>query len=487
MRWPTHLPRPQGTGTKLEAPNRRLVVMFDGTWNERENLTNVARMFEAIDDYKPAGYKYTVEEGHSHHMDPLLYKGPEPVQLVKYLKGVGTNVVGHFAGGAVGFGLSGIIKEGYRWLSQNYLEGDEIFVFGFSRGAYSARSLVSLIHRCRGVLNLDMDYGDPCLPGAKDIDECARIYNDPLLTKGQWLNVHRGDPDHPRTSRLLGAAYDLHTNFQDTVEYAEKMNAFGNKYCQHVSIKMLGVWDTVGSVGLRFEKGSYWDRNCPWSSSYYDLIHGQKLPCIVENAYHALAIDEHREPFLPTLWESWMPWDENKKLGNKQVEQVWFIGSHCNVGGGATAINKDGDEDPDDLFQYSYMWMQEKAHALGLRFTWLYTPLEAKRVSRTVPEDSYRLMLKPPFMKEGLYCKLRPPVNRPVVDSTGSLLHGSSLHWSVVERMKQDPEYRPASLPIHPNDVITPDLFTTSDSTKLLTKTCSCTRDTESPKIRKSL
>lgn len=402
---------------------RRLVLMFDGTWNERHNLTNVARMFEAVDDYKP-------------DKDDEVDPDAEPLQLVRYLKGVGTNFFGSFLGGAFGYGLSDIIKEGYRWLSNNYRVGDEIFVFGFSRGAYSARSLVSLVHRCGGVLMLKT--GEP-----------EREINDAVLTKA--YNLYRGHVEN--TDARANAAYE------------KQLKDFSDKYCQPVTIKMLGVWDTVGALGipdsaLKLKSPllkplfKTLDTIIPWSRKHYGF-HSQGLPCIVENAYHALAIDEHREDFAPTLWD-------RRKPENKDVKQVWFVGSHCNVGGGAA----DDDEDPDDLWQYSYIWMQNKAAKLGLRFYWTYGPAKVadsqksaknlsvklvpapsgnikdrKRISKTKPQDSYRQML------HGYYAMLNSPFDREVVGSKGA-----SLHWSVKERIEQDKKYRPKSLQIPGSD-----------------------------------
>jgi uncharacterized protein (DUF2235 family) len=102
---------------------RNLVVMFDGTWNSRDSWTNIGRIFEAVDrvDEKSAdAFQRAGEEAR---------KG-EPVQLVKYIPGLGTGVTGKLSGGMFGYGLSEKMKEGYRWLSKNYRPHDQIFVFG---------------------------------------------------------------------------------------------------------------------------------------------------------------------------------------------------------------------------------------------------------------------------------------------------------------------------------------------------------------------
>src|SRR6267378_408808 len=109
---------------------RKLIVMFDGTWNNKKSETNVIRMREAI-----------ASSGPDDREQPCFY---DP--------GVGTHWYDRITGGAFGRGLSENIQQGYRWLAQKYQAKDEIYVFGFSRGAYTARSLVGLIRKC-GILN----------------------------------------------------------------------------------------------------------------------------------------------------------------------------------------------------------------------------------------------------------------------------------------------------------------------------------------------
>jgi len=192
-------------------------------------------------------------------------------QEVKYFEGVGTNWFGKVLGATMGFGLSEIIKNAYQWLSTRYNDGDEVFVFGFSRGAYSARSFVSLLHKCRGCLKKE-------LTTDRTVDEAYALYRDEK------------------------------THFN-----AEKMTTFANKFTCPVRVKMLGVWDTVGALGVpasAFQTNNFLLKPVmkilsygPYNRHHYQF-HGQGLPCIVDEAYHALAIDEHREDFAPTFWEN---------------------------------------------------------------------------------------------------------------------------------------------------------------------------------------
>ena len=118
---------------------KRIVICFDGTWNkpadealptEQQVETNVSRFHKAV-----------------------LPQGADGVEQVKwYDEGVGTHWYDRFIGGAIGAGLDFNILEGYKFLAETYQDGDEVYILGFSRGAYTARSLVGLIRNC-GVLN----------------------------------------------------------------------------------------------------------------------------------------------------------------------------------------------------------------------------------------------------------------------------------------------------------------------------------------------
>src|SRR6266568_3868557 len=109
---------------------RRIVVLFDGTWNNRKDRTNVVRMRESVETSGPG----------------------DPVQPCFYDPGVGTHWYDRLTGGAFGQGLSENIRQGYAWLAEKHVPEDQVFVFGFSRGAYTARSLVGFIRKC-GLLN----------------------------------------------------------------------------------------------------------------------------------------------------------------------------------------------------------------------------------------------------------------------------------------------------------------------------------------------
>jgi uncharacterized protein (DUF2235 family) len=235
---------------------RRLIVLFDGTWNNRKSRTNVVRMREAIASSGP----------------------DDPLQPCFYDPGVGTHWYDKITGGAFGRGLSENIQQGYRWLAQKYQANDEIYVFGFSRGAYTARSLVGLIRKC-GILN-----------------------------SGEESRVER--------------AYALYRDKSVAPDDAKAV-AFRASESREVRVKFIGVWDTVGALGIPAS-------HVPFGRNQYRW-HDTDLSKIVDYAYHAVATDENSEDYAVAVWTKFKP-------ENIAVEQKWFVGAHANVGefGGRT-------------------------------------------------------------------------------------------------------------------------------------------------------
>lgn len=202
--------------------------------------------------------------------------------------------------GATGAGLGEFVREGYQFIATNYTPGDEIFIFGFSRGAYAARAIAGLIGEI-GVLTRE---GLPYFP---EIFEDIRHQHDQNY-QPKYPNVPF--PDKP-------SALDP--------EYREEMER-RRLTMLNVPIKVVGVFDTVGALGTPkiglFERIGI-QSNRQKSLSFYDT----SLSNCIEYAFQALALDERRWAFQPTLWE--------KLPGNQTVlRQVWFPGAHANIGGG---------------------------------------------------------------------------------------------------------------------------------------------------------
>jgi uncharacterized protein (DUF2235 family) len=231
---------------------RRFALLFDGTWNKRRTGTNVIRMRRAI---RSAG-------------------AADPQQPCFYDEGVGTRWWNRLSGGAFGRGLSENIQEGYAWLARQHQPGDEIYVFGFSRGAYTARSLVGLIRKC-GLLN-DVS--------GRSVADAYALYRDKAVA--------------PKDARAV---------------------EFRARRSRETRVRFIGVWDTVGALGIPISQ-------IPFSRDYYQW-HDTELSGIVDYAMHAVAVDEHRQDFGVTLWTMAKP-------GNVRVEQRWFAGAHSDVGGG---------------------------------------------------------------------------------------------------------------------------------------------------------
>jgi len=284
--------------------SRKLALYFDGTWNKQRDRTNVFRLFQLTvsqrsfrGSFSPFRLKLSEEpQAQSSESDQIKY----------YHRGVGVHWGEKILGGAFGFGLSRNIKEGYLWLAQHYQPGDDVFVFGFSRGAYTARSLVGLIRKCGFARPLPLAVLEALTKKAYEI-----------YREKQWL------PD--------GREADA---FRKTYSWPE------------TRIKFLGVWDTVGALGLPVHQ-------VPFSSDDYRW-HDTELSRMVENAYHAMALDEHRPDFNATVWSN-----AKQPAPGQAVEQRWFAGAHADVGGGY----RDG-----KVHLLPLRWMQEKAKASGLKF-----------------------------------------------------------------------------------------------------------------------
>jgi uncharacterized protein (DUF2235 family) len=263
---------------------KRLVILADGTWMTVRNETNVVRLSAAVPRRAADGI----------------------VQHVAYHPGVGAGPgVGHLLGGAFGTGLSRDVMDCYRSLVELYEEGDELFFFGYSRGAYTVRSLGGLVN------NLSILHKG----NAGLIPEAYEHYRDPSPS---W---------RPHGARAVD---------------------FADRNCWPMPrITCIGVWDTVGSLGIPTDGplGRFTRR--------LHEFHDVRLAGIVQNAFQALAIDEHRGPFTPAVWSG----ADAHRAAGQRLEQLWFPGSHTNVGGGfADTRLSDG----------ALAWMAERAGSCGL-------------------------------------------------------------------------------------------------------------------------
>jgi uncharacterized protein (DUF2235 family) len=282
---------------------RRLVFCFDGSWNKlsaSRRPTNVVLLAESV--------------------IPVTKTGVQ--QIVYYDEGVGTSSDDTFRGGAFGKGLNLNIREAYRFLIFNYQPGDELFVFGFSRGAFTARSFVGFL-RCAGVLpQSEVVRLDEAWTLYSGRDKSADTEAEARRFRSQYSpSVIVTEAERQWRSQQPGAD-------RDRISKAELL-----------CVRYLGVWDTVGSLGWKVI-ASVFDRRPDKQYRQHDT----DLSPLVRAARHAVSIDERRVFFAPTLWNNLDELnaedrEKNRDLGadefyEPRYQQMWFPGDHSSIGGG---------------------------------------------------------------------------------------------------------------------------------------------------------
>lgn len=328
---------------------KRIVVCADGTWNRPEKdlkedfPTNVLRLARAI---KPTG------------------KNNVP-QQVFYDWGVGSYYE-PVLGGATGKGLHKNIMDDYRYIVQNYASGDEIYLFGFSRGSYTIRSLCGLINNC-GILKR---------PDARLINAAFELYK------------KRGKVNSPSGTNSVA--------FRAAHSHASRM------------IKFVGVWDTVGAMGIPISfLGLFDDKD-----EFYD----SKIGSNVEVARHAMAIDEHRKDFVPTIWHEKPTMD---------LVQVWFTGAHSNIGGSYKP-----DADGSLLSDNALEWMIKEAAKHDLKME--------PHLSQSINKNANATL----HNSRRSFYRIKSKFYRDIDHGKGEVL----FHKSVKERWDSDRDYRPKNL-----------------------------------------
>ncbi|MTI16354.1 DUF2235 domain-containing protein [Rhodobacteraceae bacterium RKSG542] len=265
---------------------KNIVVFCDGTGQEGgvDHDTNVYTLFKMVENRTDK-------------------------QIAFYDRGLGTSGNGNFIsrglGAATGYGISQNIKECYQFIFENYQAGDKIYLFGFSRGAATVRSLSGFLHM----------FG--------------------ILPKSR--------------PELIETAYEIYKIGNAKQREAEAQSFRKQHHNMWCAVEFLGVWDTVAALGVPRQWLSAALNALPF---FKHKFHDLTLSPSVRNAYHALSIDDERKVFHPTLWQEWDPI-------NQSMEQVWFAGVHTDIGGGY----KD-----QGLAHICLEWMISKAKGCGLRF-----------------------------------------------------------------------------------------------------------------------
>jgi uncharacterized protein (DUF2235 family) len=353
---------------------KRLVICFDGTWNTinkpRED-TNVVRIAQAV----------------------KMVDSQNVAQVVYYNSGVGSGgPIDRFLGGVFGAGLKSNVKRGLTFLSFNWNSGetpddapDEIYIFGFSRGAYTARALAGVIHALGGI------------PEVSSFGEAEEMWAHYRKSKRGRKNI----------------AAKIQCKIQ-TVPHGQKI------------IKCVAVWDTVGSYGIPAGLGL--TGLARWITSWTRNFRDNELGSHIEYGFHAMAIDERRRAFSPTAW---VP---RKKKGDDEggqsvvdpvVEQVWFAGAHANVGGGYEQTG---------LSDLALIWMMARVYEkTRLEFEESYIRDNFWPCSAC---SAYRSNKGWWFSSLWPYVRSIPKVAFGAGDTAarGAILDGR-VHWSVKERL----------------------------------------------------
>lgn len=353
------------------SPKRNRVALFlDGTWNTSYDNTNVWRLKSLCPD--------------------------TPEQKVYYSVGVGTQRGEKVTGGAFGIGINEEVINAYEWLIENYAEHDQIFIFGFSRGASTARSLAGFISKC-GLLR----------PGS------------PVSLKQMYDRYRKGNATSILALQNMNDGLSLEDRWLKT-------------YSRAIPIWFQGVWDTVGSLGMPIPL-------MPHVSKKDFAFLETDLRINDTHAYHALAIDEHRPAFKPTLWQKVVPpsGDTPSPRDFFHVEQRWFAGAHANVGGGY---------ENDLLAQRPLEWVMGKAAEHGLKFSSSIT-LDTGASSCPI-RDSYSEMAGGLYKVLTLGRRYFRPIGVDPWQAEGGLANtiNESIDRSVFERWRTDKTYRPKNL-----------------------------------------
>jgi uncharacterized protein (DUF2235 family) len=412
---------------------KNIVLCSDGTGNSggKGEGTNVWRLYGAVDT-------------DGHRRDPAI-----PRQLAFHEDGVGTEDFKLFKliGGAFGWGLSRNIRQLYALLATNYVPGDRIFMFGFSRGAFTVRSLCGMVCRI-GLIDVGHEFNEE--EAREVLVDASRIR---LFGWLQYRTLRRsvdGFSQPELVERALMAAFRRYRRrhlrqralFPARVQNAlrwlsDKVLPGFNPYPspdeqtsdetrppyfhKGVKVRCVGVWDTVGALGLPMD----------WMRNLLDRIvrisfHSTGLHEKVENAYHALAIDDERHTFHPTLWNEFESDPEKTR-----IQQVWFAGAHSNVGGG---YPKQG------MAHVTLYWMMRHARDAGLH-------LYAEDIARTQRAANVNDKLYDPRSGLGAYYRYRPR-NIAALAQANCRAKTARIHASVFERIAVGVQsYAPSNLP----------------------------------------
>ena len=322
---------------QVQCEPKNIVICSDGTGNRggKNRGTNVWRIFNAVD----------------HHCSEIK-------QVTYYDDGVGTQVFRPLKlfSSTFGWGLSRNIQEAYEFLAMTYNEGDKVFLFGFSRGAFTVRSLAGMIGRCGLVSRQKLIGAGSRRMRDRVLKRILLAYRSSKRTSGSEdeTKIRQDEETQEENEPTSNAAYPDDEREDKNKRFRKKLK-IDDLELTSIPIHFIGVWDTVDAVGVPLDElkpllSTFHRLRCRRGWGFNDKV---PHPCI-QNAYQALALDDERKTFHPNIWN-----EKAMKESGRTVEQVWFAGSHSNVGGGYPK---------DALSLVALDWMMGKANKHCLRF-----------------------------------------------------------------------------------------------------------------------
>ncbi len=360
---------------------RRLIVCLDGTWNNEDDSTNVLHHYNlVVEGEVGTGDRSTTQKKH-------------------YFRGVGTGPLDRITGGGFGFGLEQNVRDAYNWLVEHYEESDpvdEIYIFGFSRGAYTARSLVGFIGtygllRRGAPLSVGQLWENYCILGRRRENR-----------NGPWDRLFAKKENVPRQISTLVIDPWLLPGTRSPAKAEGRSEELLVEWSRRVKITYLGIYETVGAIG--------WDAMAiPGLRSKLALHHNMRPTTLIQKCRHALAIQEHRSSFRHTPFIAFLGDNQSRgeavrgqsptesprggrprfnleAMWNWKIRQRWFVGAHSNLGGGY----------PDNvLAQRPLKWILEGAADAGLVCQALREPTIQPEFADSPPRDSYAEFMRP--------------------------------------------------------------------------------------------
>ncbi|KAK8082926.1 hypothetical protein PG996_001707 [Apiospora saccharicola] len=315
---------------------KRIIVCCDGTWqNSVDNYVKAKPPKNPVPRLAPPSNATRISRSFARTCSDGMF------QIIYYQVGVGSgtgiaSAVSRVLGGAFGVGIAENIRESYSYICANYVDGDEIVLLGFSRGAFTARSIAGMIANIGLLTREGMDNFFPIF---KDNQNFMNFdYDDPF-------------PNLPFPNKPKGeGAVDI---------YRDRLVERGfTRVCQHkgkgdpIKIKAVGVWDTVGSLGI--PTIPFLEKLGINRSTVEFHWYNTSLSNHIEHAFQALALDEIRGPFSPAVWER-----NAESEDTVDLRQVWFPGGHSNIGGG---------EEDQGVSNITLAWMMDQLASIGIEF-----------------------------------------------------------------------------------------------------------------------